>query len=862
MAIIKYTKETTPTDAYLNRFPDQFLTSKQKEDEGFIKNTTDYFANKAYTQFMDNKNTFVKNYGLVKGILIPEDFYQDPEVKSFTNMLMPDSELPPDVQNYSIMSAPINSLVGEITKRPDKYKTKAFDDDSRSEELAFKTETLQKFVMDQAKQKIYNKAQMEGVEIPDEELGQMTAKETQEDLDNYTSVAEKFSNRILECQKVDFNMKEKSEDGFRDLCIAAREFFHLYEDNSKLGYNIEVANTKNVWHLSTTDKKYVSDPSGRAQGSYAAGTIQVMELSEIIESIPDLTKEEIDHLRSSSKMYGFGNLKKSNLGTDNTGIESIMYDAQDPLMNQHNAMIENSIDEHNKDSLSSYLGINDSAANITHGTKFVVLRAYCISKRKIGKVVFIDKIGNPQSTIVDDTYVSKDMPTEISLSWGWVNQWHQFIKVGTDVYLSKPFKLLNYCPIIGTFYEQKNTKAKSVVDLMKPFQAVCNLALNQLWRLLQKEMGKVQLMSLRHIPVPKDGDAQDAIDIWEQEARDRGVIFVDDSPENLKAPSSFNQFTALDLTRTQEIQSRYTLYQQMKLECWELVGMSKQRLGSVAASESATGVNASIQQSYTQTEPLFIAHEYVMGQVYQAIVDASLYIESSKPESTLSYITSEGESAFIKVNGADLKFRDLKVFLTNRKEDVEAINEAKQLSQAILQNGGSVYEVLELRTTNSMRDIKKTFKDLKEKIDNDKAQAQQLEQQKIEQQTKQSQEALAQAKLIADEAVANDNYQKELDRINKKEIAAIAAYAKNDNALNDSNKDGVADSLQITAMANETSNAEKQYQLKMQELQNKMVDSNNKKQSEADKRQVERENMKNDLEVAKENAKGRASNRK
>ena len=471
-------------------------------------------------------------------------------------------------------------------------------------------------------------------------------------------------------------------------------------------------------------------------------------------------------------------------------------------------------------------------------------------------------MGNSQSSIVDDTYKSKDMPTEISLSWGWVNEWRQSIKIGTDVYHEKPFKLLNYCPIIGTIYEQKNTQAKSLVDLMKPLQAVCNLALNQLWRLLQKEMGKVQIMSLRHVPIPKDGDGQDAIDVWEAEARERGVIFIDDSPENLKSPSSFNQFSAMDLTRTQEIQSRYTLYQQMKLECWELIGMSKQRLGAISASETATGVNASLQQSYTQTEPLFVAHEYVMGQFYQAIVDASLYIESSKPESTLSYITSEGESAFIKVNGSDLKFRNLKVFLTNRKEDIQMLNEARQLSQAILQNGGSVYEVLELKSNNSIRDIKKVFKDLKEKMDNDKAKAQELEQQKIQQQQQQSEAALQQNKLIEQERIANDNLQKDLDRINKKEVAAIQVLSRNQDGLADNDKDGVADSLQMTTLANERTDAQNNYVLKLQELQNKMMESNNKKKIEDDKRQVERENQKNDLDIAKENSKNRSTNKR
>lgn len=54
--------------------------------------------------------------------------------------------------------------------------------------------------------------------------------------------------------KAEFNLKEKGEDAFRDLLISAREFYHIYEDNSKLGFNIEVANPKNTWFLSTPDK--------------------------------------------------------------------------------------------------------------------------------------------------------------------------------------------------------------------------------------------------------------------------------------------------------------------------------------------------------------------------------------------------------------------------------------------------------------------------------------------------------------------------------------------------------------------------------------------------------------------------------
>ena len=856
MAIIRYTKDATIRYAYLNIFPDQFKTEKEKQDESWIKNTMDYFANKAYAEYIKNRDTFVKNYDLMKGILRMEDFYQEPEVRSFTDVLTSDLELPAYVKHYSIITTPVNELVGEISKRPDTFRVKAFDDDSKSEELQFKTETLQNYIISKAKQQIIEKAAMQGVEIPDEELEQMTMDDVKDQLDSYTSIAEKWANHILTCQKAEFNLKEKSEDAFRDMLISAREFYHIYEDNSKLGFNIEVANPKNTWFLTTPDRKWISDPTGRAQGAYAAGTVQVMELSEIIESIPDLTKEEIDHLRSSLQDYGLINVRESNLGNPDAipGQDSVMYDTFDPLVLQTRMIIESEMKENN-DGLKDFLGLTNNVSSF--GYKYVVVRSYWISKRKIGKLIYIDEMGNEQSTLVDENYKSGTLPTQQSLEWGWINQWYQGTKIGPDIYHIKPFNLLNYCPIIGTTYEVKNTEAKSLVDLMKPFQVLYNVCMNQLYKLLEKEVGKVQLMSIRHIPIPKDGDAQDALDMWEMEARNRGVVFIDDSPENLKAPSSFNQFTALDLTRTQEIQARYTLAQQLKAECWELIGMSRQRMGSVSASESATGVSTAVQQSYSQTEPLFIAHEYVMGQLYQAIIDAALYVESSKPQSTLSYITSEGQSAFVQVNGSDLKFRDLKVFLTNRPEDTQMFNELRQLSQALIQNGGTLYDVVELYTTKSMREMKKTFKDLRDRQIAQQEQAQQLEQQKLQQQQEQAQAQMEQALQMKQADQAHDDYQRELDRQSKEKIAIIQATGFGNVPSEDINENTIPDVLEMSKLTSDQEKAAKDYAAKMADIQSKSKQANDKMALEKEKLQVARENMANDLAVAKENAKGR-----
>jgi hypothetical protein len=246
-----------------------------------------------------------------------------------------------------------------------------------------------------------------------------------------------------------------------------------------------------------------------------------------------------------------------------------------------------------------------------------------------------------------------------------------------------------------------------------------------------------------------------------------------------------------------------------------------------------------------------------MGQLYQAIIDAALYVESSKPESTLSYITNEGESAFVQVNGSDLKFRDLKVFLTNRPEDTQMFNEIRQLSQALIQNGGTLYDVVELYTTKSMRDMKKTFKDLRDRQMAQQDQAQQLEQQKLQQQQEATQATLQQAAQMAQEKQANDDYQKELDRQSKEKIAIIQAVGFGNVESEDINQNTIPDVLEMSKLTQAENKASKDYLTKMAEIQSKNKQASDKMAIEKEKLAVTRENMVNDLAVAKENAKGR-----
>lgn len=859
MIITQVTNDVNIRYAYLNIFPDQFKSEKEKlENDSWVKNTMDYFANVAFAEYKKHRETFVKNYDLMKGIIDYDHFYQEPEVRDFTETVFKSQELPKYVKHYPILNPVVSTMLGELSKRPDIHRVRAFDDDSQSEELEYKTDMIQQLIMQEAKRIIYNKAAIRGEELSEEDLTNLTFERIKEDMTEYTSLAERWGNHMLTALKMEFNTKEKSEDAFRDLLITSREYYHIYEDNSNLGFNVEVLNPKNVWYKGVPDSKYTSAISGDGNTPYAIGTVHVMEISEIIEKFPWLTEKEIDHLRTSLQDYGLVNVRKSNLFTDETGIDAIKYDTYNRLILQERMMIESEMKENN-DELIDWLGLTNSTASF--GFKYTVTRAYWISKKKVGKLTFWD--GEEEQTIlVDENYV-EGTPGEISLEWGWVNQWYQGTRIGPDIFDIRPFKLLGYSPIIGVIHEIKNTTPTSLVDLMKTYQVLYNICMNQLWELLNKEIGNVARINLRRIPKPKDGDNQDAIELWEEEARRRGVMWDDDSPENTQAPSNNQTIAgAVDLTRSAEIQSRYNLAIGLKQECWELVGMNRQRLGAPLATETATANQNALVQSFAQTEPYFSAHNYVLNQLYQALLDAAQYIESTKPVSSVNYITGTGEGAYVEISGQDLRLRDLKVFVTSRAEDQQLFQEFRQLSQAMVQNGATIYEISQLYTTNSIRQMQKVFKDLKQKQEEFAQQSQELESNKLLQTQQIAQAQLEEEAKQRELDRISENYNKEQDRITKERVAIITATGFGKVQSEDLDADTIPDVLEASRLSSDIVNSQSEQNLKLRELNQKSQEIASKKEIEMEKLKVARENMKNDKDIAKINAKNRNKTKK
>ncbi len=834
--IILRTKENVPNNAFLNIYPDQFKKDSQKlGDPDYIKATMDYFSNVAYSQYRKNRDTFSKNYDLLKGTISMEHFYEQPEVKDFVDTFLDSEPLPTHVKCYSILNPPINTMVGEMSKRPDVHRVRAYDDDSQSEELKYKTQVVHDFILQKASEEIIEKLKQEGQELDDEQIQQMTLDSVKNQLLSYTSLAEKWGNHTLTALKSFFNTKEKSEDAFRDLLITNKEYFGVYENNSKLGFYTRVENPKNVWKLTTPDNKYTSASSGEYNSCYAIGTVYVKEISEIIEEFDWLTKEEIDHLRSSLQDFGLINVRESNLFSGKTGIDSINYETYDPGVLQERMMVESSLKENNEE-LRDWLGLSNSVS--AFGYKYVVVKSYHYSKKLIGKLTYVDEDGLVQTKLVDENYTK--IPEQLSLEWGWVNDIYEGTRIGPDIYHMRRFKLLPYLPIIGVTHEIKNTtENKSLLDLMKPYQVLFNICYNQIFELLEKEYGNVGIFNIRRIVKPKDGDNQDAIDNLEMNMKERGVAFDDDSPENTKGAIQ-NQTIArnVDLTRSNEIQSRYNLAVQIKEMCYELVGMNRQRMGGALATETATANQNALVQSFAQTEPYFTTHNYVLNQWYQALLDAAQYIQSQNEVSTINYLNNLGESTFIQVQGSEIRNKALWVMLTSRPEDNQLYQEFKQLAQVAMQNGASLYEASQMFTDNSIRSIQNNLKDLKDKQDQQLAKEQELKQQELEQKQQEAQALLEQQERHHQDNIDLKMFEIETRANTELGKAQIQNYFKVPDT--DANNNNIPDAMEI---ANHT--------LKLQESLAKRDVEQQKIALQYEKMKQDREEKAKDREVAK-----------
>ena len=422
-----------------------------------------------------------------------------------------------------------------------------------------------------------------------------------------------------------------------------------------------------------------------------------------------------------------------------------------------------------------------------------VTTAYWKSQRKIGHLIKVTEEGRVIVDIVDEDYKITDKPLYNTalfknkskdnlifgehIEWIWINEVWGGVKIGPNhpsfwgmnnpgginpMYLgigqNKMGKLkfqfkgdntLYGCklPVEGAVFSDRNTRSTAMVDLMKPFQIGYNIVNNQIADILVDELGTVIMLDQNALPRHSLGEDWGKNNLAKAYVAMKNfqMLPLDTSITNTENALNFQHFQVMNLEQTQRMLSRIQMANYFKQQCFEVIGITPQRLGQqIGQTNTATGVEQDLTGSYAQTEVYFMQHsDYLMPRVHQMRTDLAQYYHSKKPSVRLQYMTSSDEKVNFEINGTDLMLRDINIFCTTKANHRDMLEKIKQLAVSNNTAGASIYDLGNVMAAESLAEVthvlKETDAKAKEQRQEQMQHEQQMQQADMEQKTKEKQ---------------------------------------------------------------------------------------------------------------------------
>lgn len=770
--------------------PIQFLPRKKKDNDWTAWNL-DWLEWEGLKQVRRNARRLMKNYKLAKGIIDRTDYIveTDNEYADLIETLTKEDTAALELKFYPLIPNVINTLVAEFAKRATKVVYKGVDDASYNEQMEAKRLEVEQLLLTNAQLKIKSNLETMGFDFDDpayEELISPDKLKTLPEIENfftkdYKSVVEQWATHQHLNDVERFKMEELEERAFRDMLITDREFWHfrMMEDD----YEVELWNPVLTFYHKSPDNRYIADASW-------AGKFDMMTVADVIDRYGWLMNE--DQLKSLELIYpvrsaGYPIQGYQNDGTYYDGTKSYEWNTELPSLGyrQYTSMWENT--SSGGDIVKWILSESEDYFDMGMTNLLRVTTCYWKSQRRVGHLTKMDDLGNVTVDIITEDYDVIDKPiydtnlvknkTKHNLifgdhiDWIWINEVWGGVKIGphqpsfwgtkspggiNPIYLGvnqnniKPIKFqfkgdnsLYGCklPVEGSVFSDRNTRSTSLVDLMKPFQIGYNIVNNQIADILVDELGTVILLDQNALPKHSLGEDWGKNNLAKAYVAMKNfqMLPLDTSITNTENALAFQHYQKLDLEQTNRLMSRIQLANYFKMQAFEVVGITPQRLGQQISQETATGVEQSVNASYAQTEVYFIQHcDYLMPRVHRMRTDLSQFYHSTQPSVRLQYITSNEDKAVFETNGTDLLLRDLNVFCTTKANHRAVLEQIKQLAVQNNTTNATIFDLGNIIRSESIAEVTSILK---------KAEAKQQAQKQAEmQQMQQMQDQQIQAK--------------------------------------------------------------------------------------------------------------------
>ena len=882
--------------------PIQFLPRKEKDDDWTAWNL-DWLEWQGLKQIRRNARRLMKNYKLAKGIIDKTDYLvsEDNENRDLLETLTQEDFSALELKFYPIIPNVINVMVAEFAKRNTKVTFKAVDEFSYNELMEQKRQAVEQVLLNQAQQKLLNNMIEMGLDPEDpqvqEQMQQQLSPENLKTLPeiedffskNYRSMGEMWAQHQFKVDEERFKMDELEERAFRDMLITDREFWHfrMMDDD----FDIELWNPVMTFYHKSPEVRYIS------QGNWV-GKVEMMTVADVIDKYGYLmTQEQLESLeaiypvRSAGyPLQGYqndGSYYDATKGHDwNTNMPSLQY-------RQFVSMYDNFI-YNGGDIVNWVMGESEDYKDMGMAFMLRTTTAYWKSQRKVGHLTKVTESGEVIVDIVDEDYKITDKPiyntalyknkTKDNLifgehiEWIWINEVWGGVKIGPNhpsfwgmnnpgginpMYLGidqnrigklkfqfKGDNTLYGCklPVEGSVFSDRNTRSTAMVDLMKPFQIGYNIVNNQIADILVDELGTVILLDQNALPRHSLGEDWGKNNLAKAYVAMKNfqMLPLDTSITNTENPLAFQHFQVMNLEQTQRMMSRINLANYFKQQCFEVIGITPQRLGQqIGQTNTATGIEQAVAGSYAQTEMYFVQHsDYLMPRVHQMRTDLAQFYHSRKPSLRLQYMTSLDEKVNFEINGTDLLLRDLNVFCTTKANHRAMVEQMKQLALSNNTAGASIYDLGNIMTSESMAELTHSLKKIEDKTNKQRQEQmqheQQMQQAELEQRAKEKQLELDQ-----------ESMEKEKDR--RKDILVAEIKSAGYGSMQDINQNLQSDYADQMDVIRKSDEFQQTMGLKQQVQSNKEMNAREKLAVEREKIQAQRDMKNTELQIAKEN---------
>lgn len=802
---------------------------KMRDNRAWGKECMDAFETLGRKQYMDNLK-FSENYQMLNGKFIWHHYFEEEGYKDWMTLLTKEFEIPTNLRHYDIIGKVVNNLTEKLDDFPDVFRVEElFEEDQNNEYVRTQTRLMHDGVKAEINREIKEQLLAEGIDVDKqdfaseeeamqyfEEVQALAQAKTPDQIQKYMvtewqSQGEIWGSHQLHVNRPRYKLNELERTEFRDMLVCSRCFRHYYLTGE--GYTQETWNPINTFFHVSPEVDWVQE------GNYV-GRMIFMSKSDIIKRYAwKMKTKDIKRLEEIDREWG-GKMDMSGYPykvyapfEDHKAYTQIVKNSgYDPL---------NNLSVLNDDNLLALT--NKSPIDRGNGL-YRVTEVYWISQRKIGKAIHWDEETQlPVIEIVDEHWVvpegwkqkkgdyfgGKDINT---VYWTYADQAWKGTKISYTLaddeatYLDmepcefqfkgdySPFGA--NLPVCGRVFNNRNAEALPLVGLMKPHQIGHNVCMNQLYGLLEKEIGVFAVWDSAFFNTMKDWGGEDSWDKIALVARELGHVFGDTSPTNMKGANPGNQLPKImNMELSSQMFSRAKLADFFEAKAMAQVGVSPQMMAEVKATETASGIDTAVTQSQLNVQHYYTDFFEYKQRCLTMDLDIAQYVQSKKKDVTIMYTKSDGSREFIKLTGIELLLRNMHVYVVNSQQLLRQMELIRNLFINNNTTNASPLDLVEIITSNSPAAIKAKLEEVQQKNES-------KEQEMMNQQNKMIEQQGQIAQLKEDKLDARNTENNET----KKEVAFISTFGRQKDNQVDENSNDTPDSLEYNKLTSQTQN--------------------------------------------------------